>query len=278
MGSKSRIIMSLQYEHLPLYAEGTVVSGFGRGSKELGIPTANFPEDVVKKLPENFKCGVYYGLAKISSNENVFKMTMSVGWNPYYHNTVKTMETHIMHEFESDFYGDNLKIIVLGYIRDMLNFKSLEDLIKAIRADISESHTKLDEPELLKYRNDPFFSAPPVISAEAGGTSAALLSNSNNAFCEGRCCGLESSDQHSNHVIPSSGGEPSTRQHPHHGQEVDLEKTTSNGLLNGSYEICEDKEVLISNLKVKNSVCGEQKINSGCVQGLVVTNGKQHSV
>lgn len=28
-------------KHLPYYATGTVVNGFGRGSKELGIPTGN---------------------------------------------------------------------------------------------------------------------------------------------------------------------------------------------------------------------------------------------
>ncbi|CAL1539686.1 unnamed protein product [Lymnaea stagnalis] len=259
--------MSLPYTHLPFYAEGTVVSGFGRGSKELGIPTANFPEDVVKKLPENFKCGVYYGLAKISSNENVFKMTMSVGWNPYYHNTVKTMETHIMHEFESDFYGDHLKIIVLGYIRDMLNFKSLEDLIKAIQADISESNTKLDESELLKYREDPFFFTSPVVLPEADWGSSRMVSNSNNAVdsCEGHCCPIDS-----NHVIPTSDGELTG--HHHHSHQVDLAKTTSNGLVNGTHESCDDKEVFISNLKVKNSACCEQKLNSGSDQDLVVTN------
>lgn len=143
--------------HMPYFAEGEVVSGFGRGSKELGIPTANFPETVIQQLPTSFECGVYYGWAKLSSNPQVFKMTMCVGWNPYYHNTVKTMETHIIHQFDSDFYGDIMKIIVLGFIRPMCDFPSLDALIKAIHNDIEVASNHLDTAESLKFKNDPFF-------------------------------------------------------------------------------------------------------------------------
>ena len=87
----------------PLPMQGTVVKGFGRGSKELGIPTgkqcargagrrhlllllqsafllvvvynlcfsapvilpANFPEDVVDGLPESITQGIYFGWAQV---------------------------------------------------------------------------------------------------------------------------------------------------------------------------------------------------------------------
>ncbi|PVD36297.1 hypothetical protein C0Q70_03275 [Pomacea canaliculata] len=111
-------------ECLPYFAEGIVVKGYGRGSKELGIPTANFTEDVVRHLPCNLICGVYYGWACVD-NGPVLPMVTSIGWNPYYHNTVKTMETHILHRFKEDFYGSHLKVILLGYIRDMEDYSSL---------------------------------------------------------------------------------------------------------------------------------------------------------
>jgi riboflavin kinase len=152
--------MSTQRNGFPYCTEGTVVLGFGRGGKELGIPTANFEEDVVRRLPDNFECGVYYGWAKISDDENIYKMVQSVGWNPYYKNTLKTMETHLIHKFDQDFYGRQLKVIVLGYIRPMSDFKSLDALIDAIRSDISVASQHLDEPASLKYKNDPFFSLP----------------------------------------------------------------------------------------------------------------------
>ncbi|KAH9368087.1 hypothetical protein HPB48_013725 [Haemaphysalis longicornis] len=52
-------------------------------------------------------------------------MVMSVGWNPYYKNEKKSMETHIMHKFDQDFYGSMLKVVVLGYLRNEKNFGSL---------------------------------------------------------------------------------------------------------------------------------------------------------
>ena len=52
--------------------------------------SANFPDDVVDLLPSEFECGVYYGWAKVDEGK-VQKMVMSVGWNPFYKNTKRTM-------------------------------------------------------------------------------------------------------------------------------------------------------------------------------------------
>ena len=77
----------------PHFATGLVVKGFGRGSKELGIPTANYPENVVDHLPDSIKGGVYYGLAQVD-NGPVYRMVMSIGNNPYYNNEKRTMVTY----------------------------------------------------------------------------------------------------------------------------------------------------------------------------------------
>ncbi|KAK7489945.1 hypothetical protein BaRGS_00018810 [Batillaria attramentaria] len=145
-----------QQENLPYFVEGPVVKGFGRGSKELGIPTANFPEDVVRKIPESLPCGVYYGWACVDSGP-VLPMVMSVGWNPYYHNTVKTMETHILHDFKQDFYGSILKVILIGYIRPMEDYSSLDALIEAINSDIAIAKKELQSPEMLAFQSNNFF-------------------------------------------------------------------------------------------------------------------------
>ena len=51
---------------------------------------ANFPEDVVEKLPSDIQTGVYYGWAQVDEGD-VHKMVMSIGWNPYYKNDKKSM-------------------------------------------------------------------------------------------------------------------------------------------------------------------------------------------
>ena len=84
--------------HLRYFCHSQVVWGFGRGSKQLGIPRANFPEQVVDNLPADLSTAIYYGWASVGSGE-VHKMVVSIGWNPYYKNTKKSMETHIMHAY-----------------------------------------------------------------------------------------------------------------------------------------------------------------------------------
>ncbi|XP_055902805.1 putative riboflavin kinase [Eupeodes corollae] len=143
-------------ESLPHYASGKIVPGFGRGSKELGIPTANFPLDVVQALPSEFITGVYYGWANIDSGE-VHKMVMSVGWNPFYENKQKSMETHILHEYNRDLYGCLLKVIIVGYLRPEKNFDSLEALVATIKNDIHEAELALDNPEYSFLKDSNFF-------------------------------------------------------------------------------------------------------------------------
>ncbi|KAL7884218.1 hypothetical protein AOLI_G00069880 [Acnodon oligacanthus] len=141
---------------LPYFCRGPVVRGFGRGSKELGIPTANFPMSVVDNLPADVSTGIYYGWAQVDSGE-IHKMVMSIGWNPYYKNTKKSMETHLIHKFKEDFYGQMLSVAMVGYIRPERGFNSLEELIAAIHGDIEEAKKKLDLPEHLKLKEDNFF-------------------------------------------------------------------------------------------------------------------------
>ena len=49
--------------------------------------------------------GIYAGFASIGSSPIVYKMCMSIGWNPFYQNERKTIEPWILHNFDKDFYG-----------------------------------------------------------------------------------------------------------------------------------------------------------------------------
>lgn len=81
-------------------------------------------------------------------------MVMSVGWNPYYKNEVRSVEIHIMHHFTHDFYGSHMNLLVLGFIRPELDYVSKEALIADIKTDIEVAGRSLGRPAYGKYRKD----------------------------------------------------------------------------------------------------------------------------
>lgn len=95
-----------------------------------------------------------------TADQQVFPMVMSIGWNPFYKNTMKTAEVHIMHAFEADFYGLEMRVVVLGYIRPEYNYVSKEALIKDIDIDKRVAHNSLARNLYQDYARDPFLSAP----------------------------------------------------------------------------------------------------------------------
>jgi FAD synthase len=60
----------------PLHLEGSVIPGFGRGSKELGCPTANI--DCVDAITD-VTPGIYFGWASLNGAP-CDQMVMSIGW------------------------------------------------------------------------------------------------------------------------------------------------------------------------------------------------------
>ncbi len=50
---------------LPLMLEGPVVEGFGRGSKQLGFPTANLDPGPLQQKLQPLPLGVYWGYADL---------------------------------------------------------------------------------------------------------------------------------------------------------------------------------------------------------------------
>jgi hypothetical protein len=63
--------------------------------------------------------------------------------NPFYRNERKTIEPHLLHAFERDFYDEELRLVVTGYLRPEKNYPSLDALIAAIHADIKTADEQL---------------------------------------------------------------------------------------------------------------------------------------
>ncbi|EGE77714.1 riboflavin kinase [Blastomyces dermatitidis ATCC 18188] len=189
----------------PMKLSGPVIKGFGRGSKELGIPTANIPPDSLSPYGD-VESGVYYGVAALdpskfkykagsdeniqpngaavtqatesnseneNQNQNIFPCVLSIGYNPFYKNTVRSVEIHLLPQFTHrttpsspspnstdqpnrffripDFYGTRLNLLVLGYIRPEYDYVSLEALVEDIRIDCEVAKRSLERPGYLCY-------------------------------------------------------------------------------------------------------------------------------
>ena len=146
----------------PIRMRGPVVKGFGRGSKMLGIPTANLDFAPLKLQADALAPGIYFGWAAVAKEDprdvggGPHRMVMSIGWNPFFDNAKKTIEPWLLHEFGGDFYDQELRLNVLGYIRPEANFTTLEDLVKRIHRDAEVAKTCLALEEFAKHADDPF--------------------------------------------------------------------------------------------------------------------------
>ncbi|OOF90782.1 hypothetical protein ASPCADRAFT_211739 [Aspergillus carbonarius ITEM 5010] len=156
----------------PIRLSGPVIKGFGRGSKELGIPTANIPADELAKYPD-LSVGVYYGVvaldpSRFASQEPILPAVLSIGYNPFYKNETKSIEIHLMPPLSSpsptatadgpvtfhklpDFYGTPLNLLLLGYIRPEFDYVSLEALVEDIRVDCEVARRSLQRPAYACY-------------------------------------------------------------------------------------------------------------------------------
>lgn len=70
-------------------------------------------------------------------------MVMSIGYNPFYKNTVRSAEVHVLHAFRADFYGAHMRLLLLGYVRDELDYSGLEALVRDINIDCDVARNSL---------------------------------------------------------------------------------------------------------------------------------------
>jgi len=86
----------------------------------------------------------------------VYPMVMSIGWNPFYKNTVRSVEVHIMHDFATDFYDSHMNLSILGFIRPEYDYVSKESLIEDIKTDINVAGQSLARKPYAKFSKDPY--------------------------------------------------------------------------------------------------------------------------
>ncbi len=112
----------------PYGVEGRIIHGFERG-RTIGFPTANLkPNNRV--IP---KYGVY---ATATLIENEWRRSITnVGVRPTFEDeTAPSIETYVF-DFDSDLYGDVLRVRFLHRIRDERKFAGIEELKVQIAKD-----------------------------------------------------------------------------------------------------------------------------------------------
>ncbi|WP_438291366.1 bifunctional riboflavin kinase/FAD synthetase [Streptomyces sp. HUAS TT7] len=117
----------------PHRVEGVVVRGAQRG-RELGYPTANVETLPHTAIPAD---GVYAGW--LTADGERMPAAISVGTNPQFDGTERTVEAYAIDRVGLDLYGLHVAVDFLAYVRGMAKFDSIEDLLEAIGNDVKRS-------------------------------------------------------------------------------------------------------------------------------------------
>ena len=136
--SSSRIISLMEegkvneaneYLYKPYEIIGIVTSGNHIGT-EIGFPTANIELDPKYKILKN---GVYSAYCFIQGKR--YLAMVNVGRHPtIMKNEKDIIEVHIF-DFNKDIYGVEIKVIFNDFIRDEVEFSSLQELIEQLNKD-----------------------------------------------------------------------------------------------------------------------------------------------
>lgn len=146
----------------PLLMEGKVIHGYGRGSSDLGFPTANLPvDDKVTPWIADIASGAYFGWAALrlpssstSSDDTtttshagftLYPMVMSIMYNEFYGGKERSAEVHVLHEFKESFYDAEMRVLLAGFIREERgDYANKEELIADIKMDCEVARNSLD--------------------------------------------------------------------------------------------------------------------------------------
>lgn len=111
---------------------GSVVAGRNRGGKLLGFPTANI------NLQDELcpKTGVY--AVTVSCDRGTFPGVANIGYSPTFDDHLFTVEVHIL-DFNSDIYGNKIKVNFVRRLRDEMKFGDIEQLSNQIKKDIENA-------------------------------------------------------------------------------------------------------------------------------------------
>ncbi|QMU72285.1 bifunctional riboflavin kinase/FAD synthetase [Streptacidiphilus sp. P02-A3a] len=117
----------------PHRVEGTVVRGAQRG-RELGYPTANVETLPHTAIPAD---GVYAGW--LTADGERMPAAISVGTNPTFDGTARTVEAYAIDRIGLDLYGLHVSVDFLAYLRGMEKFDTIDALLDRMATDVKQA-------------------------------------------------------------------------------------------------------------------------------------------
>lgn len=126
----------------PYYIEGRVLHGRADGRK-LGFPTANILIEEGKIIP---KMGVYR--SAVTFDGQLYSAVTNIGVCPTFNGSKIRLEPHII-DFSGDLYDKNIRVYLLGFIRDERTFSSIDELKEQINID---KNTTIKENGEIKWQ------------------------------------------------------------------------------------------------------------------------------
>lgn len=121
------------------------------------VPSATDDNSVPSKSSSHAVTDLEYAASTpTTSRSPVYPTVLSIGYNPYYKNTTRSIEIHILANFEKDFYGAELSLIILGFIRPEYDYVSKDALVEDIREDIRISQRSLAREAYEACKSDPW--------------------------------------------------------------------------------------------------------------------------
>ncbi len=117
----------------PHRVEGEVVHGARRG-RELGYPTANVATLPHAAIPAD---GVYAGWLEVGGER--MPAAISVGTNPTFDGTQRTVEAYAIDRVGLDLYGMNAAVDFHAYLRGQERFESVAALLERMAIDVKRA-------------------------------------------------------------------------------------------------------------------------------------------
>lgn len=168
-----------------ILAQGVVSAGYGRGSKKLGFPTANLPHFNDELKQNSIQNGVYIGFGKIQGCSTIYPCISNIGKSPTFvgeENQVRIVETFLLNHSKDnatipdEFYGEILRIALVGFIRCERKFNGLEELTQQINLDVDQAQNILnnmsdDDRNIIKAMD---YLKTPLPSAAAASNQAEI--------------------------------------------------------------------------------------------------------